>query len=55
MDGLTFREHLKSNPELASIPVIGVTAAAAFEADFECLRKPLRFDRLVERIQTTLS
>jgi CheY-like chemotaxis protein len=55
MDGLTFREHLKSNPELAAIPVIGVTAAAAFEADFECLRKPLRFDTLVERIQTTLS
>jgi CheY-like chemotaxis protein len=56
MDGRTFREHLKLSPELASIPVIGVTAAATtVDTDFECLRKPLRFDALVERIQTTLS
>jgi CheY-like chemotaxis protein len=55
MDGLTFHEHLKLNPELAAIPVIGVTAAVAATADFELMRKPLRFDALVERIQTTLS
>ena len=28
MDGMTFRAELKQNPELAAIPVIGVTAAA---------------------------
>lgn len=55
MDGRTFREHLKLSPDLASIPVIGVSAATAVDIDFECLRKPLRFDALVERIQTTLS
>jgi two-component system, chemotaxis family, chemotaxis protein CheY len=52
MDGITFREELKLTPELASIPVIGVTAAPADDADFECMRKPLRFDALVERIRT---
>jgi two-component system, chemotaxis family, chemotaxis protein CheY len=56
MDGMTFREALKQSPELAAIPVIGVTAGVPnFQADFECLRKPVRFDALVERIQTTLS
>ncbi|HET6148144.1 MAG TPA: response regulator [Polyangia bacterium] len=55
MDGLAFREHLKLSPDLASIPVIGVTAASSAQVDFVCLRKPLRFDALVERIQTTLS
>jgi CheY-like chemotaxis protein len=55
MDGLTFHEHLKHSPDLASIPVIGVTAAASVDVDFVCLRKPLRFEALVERIQTTLS
>jgi CheY-like chemotaxis protein len=56
MDGLAFRAEQKQSPDLAAIPVIGVTAATAFgDADFECLRKPLRFDTLVKRIQTTLS
>ncbi len=55
MDGIAFREELKHTPELAAIPVIGVTAAPASDADFECMRKPLCFDAVVERIQTTLS
>ena len=55
MDGVAFREELKHSPELAGIPVIGVTAAPPEDVDFECMRKPLRFEALVERIQTTLS
>jgi CheY-like chemotaxis protein len=55
MDGLAFRAEQKQSPDLAGIPVIGVTAAPSIDADFECLRKPLRFDTLVKRIQTTLS
>ena len=55
MDGLAFRAVLKETPELARIPVIGVTASPTIEADFVCLRKPVRFDALVKRIHTTLS
>jgi CheY-like chemotaxis protein len=55
MDGLTFREALKQSPDLAAIPVIGVSAAPTTEVDFVCLRKPVRFDVLVKRIHTTLS
>ena len=55
MDGLAFRAAQKRSPELARIPVIGVTAAATIDADFECLRKPVRFDALVKRIHHTLS
>jgi len=55
MDGVTFHAALKESPDLAGIPVIGVTAAAASDVDFECLRKPVRFDTLVQRIHTTLS
>jgi CheY-like chemotaxis protein len=55
MDGVTFHAALKESPDLAGIPVIGVTAAAASDVDFECLRKPVRFDTLVRRIQTTIS
>jgi CheY-like chemotaxis protein len=56
MDGLAFRAQQKSVPELADIPVIGVTAApaAAEDADFECLTKPLKIDALINRLQTTL-
>jgi CheY-like chemotaxis protein len=55
MDGVTFHAALKESPDLAGIPVIGVTAAAASNVDFECLRKPVRFDTLVRRIQTSIS
>jgi CheY-like chemotaxis protein len=57
MDGFAFRAELKQSPELAGIPVIGVTAGVApgAAADFECLRKPVRFETLLRRIQTTLS
>jgi CheY-like chemotaxis protein len=55
MDGFAFRAEQKQHPDLADIPVIGVTAAATFDTDFECLRKPVRFDTLITRIQTTLS
>ena len=55
MDGVTFHAALKESPDLAGIPVIGVTAAAtASDVDFECLRKPVRFDTLVRRIHTTM-
>jgi two-component system, chemotaxis family, chemotaxis protein CheY len=54
MDGMAFQKELKQNPELASIPVIGVTAAPSFDTDFETLRKPLKLDALISRIQTRL-
>jgi CheY-like chemotaxis protein len=54
MDGLAFRAEQKQNPELADIPVIGVTAAPSDDADFECLRKPVKLATLLKRIQTTL-
>jgi CheY-like chemotaxis protein len=54
MNGMTFRHHMKQNPDLAAIPVIGVTAAASFDTDFECLRKPIKIDTLISRIQTSL-
>ena len=52
MDGLAFRAAQKLSPDFADIPVIGVTAALTTGADFECLRKPVRFDALVKRIHT---
>jgi len=57
MDGLAFRAAQRSRSALASIPVIGLTAfpIAGVNADFDCLRKPLRFDRLVERILTVVA
>jgi CheY-like chemotaxis protein len=54
MDGLTFRAEQKLDPDLAGIPVIGVTAAPHFETDFECLRKPLKLDTLLSRIQVRI-
>jgi len=50
MDGLTFRALQRKHPALADIPVVGLTAAPAPDADFECLRKPLSFDKLVDKL-----
>ena len=54
MDGLTFRAMQQRDRQLADIPVIGLTAFPTPAADFDCLRKPLRFDRLVERIRSVV-
>lgn len=54
MDGVTFRQHLKEAGGLASIPVIGLTAFPTISVDFKCLSKPLRFERLLQHIRTTL-
>jgi len=54
MDGLTFRAEQKQIPELADIPVIGVTAAPSFDTDFETLRKPLKLETLLKRIQVSM-
>jgi CheY-like chemotaxis protein len=51
MDGLTFRALQRKQPALADIPVVGLTAFPSPEADFECLRKPVRFAVLVERLR----
>jgi CheY-like chemotaxis protein len=51
MDGLTFRALQRKHPALADIPVVGLTAAAPSpDADFECLRKPLSFATLVDKL-----
>jgi CheY-like chemotaxis protein len=55
MDGLTFRAWQRDTPALADIPVIGITASPSPNADFDCLKKPLRFDHLVERIRSVLA
>jgi CheY-like chemotaxis protein len=54
MDGLAFRAEQKQNPELAAIPVIGVTAGPPITADFECLPKPVKIETLISRIHTTI-
>jgi CheY-like chemotaxis protein len=51
MDGLTFRALQRSHPALANIPIVGLTAFPPPDADFECLRKPVRFETLVERLR----
>src|SRR4051812_6497850 len=51
MDGPTFRALQRSHPALASIPVVGLSAAPAPDADFEILKKPLRFEHLVEKLR----
>ncbi len=52
MDGLTFRALQRQQPELASIPVIGLTAFPSPNADFECLTKPVRLEVLLERLRS---
>jgi CheY-like chemotaxis protein len=54
MDGATFRSLLKQANELSSIPVIGLTAFPTIPVDFDCLAKPLRFERLMAHIRTAL-
>jgi CheY-like chemotaxis protein len=54
MDGPTFRTLQRSHPALANIPVVGLSAAPAADADFEVLRKPLRFGLLVEKLRKTV-
>ncbi len=51
MDGLTFRSFQRKEPALADIPVVGLTAFAPADADFECLRKPVAFDDLVATLR----
>jgi CheY-like chemotaxis protein len=56
MDGLTFRAVQRRHAAFADIPVIGLTAfPTPPSADFDCLKKPLRFDRLVERIRDAVA
>ncbi|HET6281370.1 MAG TPA: response regulator [Polyangia bacterium] len=55
MDGKTFRGELQKLPELAGIPVIGLTAWPNQQLDFDCLQKPLRFETLLGRIRTVLA
>jgi len=50
MDGLTFRGLQRQEPELARIPVLGLTAFPLPKADFECLAKPVQFERLLEKL-----
>lgn len=51
MDGLTFRQLQREHPQLAAIPVLGLTAYPKPDADFECLSKPVRFELLVEKLR----
>lgn len=51
MDGQTFRALQRSHAALARIPVVGLSAAPSPDADFEILRKPLRFELLVEKLR----
>ena len=54
MDGPTFRTLQRSHPALSGIPVVGLSAAQTPEADFEVLRKPLRFELLVEKLRSAV-
>ena len=52
MDGRSFRAWQRSHPELAHIPVIGISAAGTpKDLDFECLPKPIRFELLVDKLR----
>jgi CheY-like chemotaxis protein len=50
MDGPTFRALQRNHAALANIPVVGLSAVPAPDADFEILKKPLRFALLVETL-----
>lgn len=54
MDGTTFRGELKKLPQLAAIPVIGLSAWPNQTLDFDCLQKPMRFETLLDRIHAVL-
>jgi CheY-like chemotaxis protein len=51
MDGQTFRALQRSHTALADIPVVGLSAAPAPDADFEILKKPMRFELLVDKLR----
>lgn len=57
MDGFQFRERMNSNPDLANIPVIvmsadgNVTVKKARIGASDYLRKPIDIDVLLERIE----
>jgi CheY-like chemotaxis protein len=55
MDGLTFRALQRSQPALAGIPIIGLTAFPSPDVDFECLTKPLRFEVLVDKLRRAIA
>ncbi len=56
LDGWGFRERQAKDPELASIPVIVVTAAPTASADAAMvLRKPLRLAHLVSAMEAILA
>jgi CheY-like chemotaxis protein len=52
MNGSTFRALQRQNPAMSEIPVVGLTAFPPADADFECLRKPVRFETLVLKIRS---
>jgi CheY-like chemotaxis protein len=54
MDGVTFRGELKKQTDLSSIPVIGLTAWPGTRVDFECLAKPVGFEKLMGRIRSAV-
>jgi len=51
MDGPTFRALQRNHAVLADIPVVGLSAVPSPDADFEVLKKPLRFALLVETLR----
>lgn len=55
MDGWEFRRRQRSNPDLAEVPVIvlsALDASRAADVDAEAfLKKPLDFDRLLELVR----
>ncbi len=56
VDGWQFREQLARDPDLASIPVIVVTAVpSASMSDVTVLRKPLDLEQLADAIEKTFS
>jgi CheY-like chemotaxis protein len=55
MDGLTFRALQRSQPALADIPIVGLTAYPSPNMDFECLAKPLKFEVLVETLRRVVA
>ena len=55
MDGWEFRRHQKSDPAMAEVPVIVLSALdqGRIEISAEAiLKKPLDFDRLLELVRT---
>jgi CheY-like chemotaxis protein len=55
MDGLAFRALQRSQPALAGIPIIGLTAVPSPNVDFEYLTKPLKFEVLVDKLRRAVA